>query len=64
LDSIIVMCDAGLSRSPATAIALYEYFGESFKANRFKEIHKFYNEDMYRIILDELNELKKGDKKI
>ena len=64
IDNLIVMCDAGLSRSPATAIALYEYFGDITIADRFKQIHKFYNQDMYRIIIDELNELRKGEKEI
>lgn len=50
MDIMIVMCDAGLSRSPAVAMVIKEYFNDWKEEKEMKEIYKWYNKDMYKDI--------------
>ena len=63
MERLIVMCDAGLSRSPSVAIALYDYYGNHSKVHRWKEYFRWYNHDMYEVIKNRFKELEKRNKK-
>ena len=51
-DTIIVGCDAGLSRSPAVAMAIAYILEDYELVDNMKEIYKFYNQDLYSAIIN------------
>ena len=50
-DTVIVGCDAGLSRSPAIACAIASINGDIEESKRLKETHRFLNKYIYTEIL-------------
>jgi predicted protein tyrosine phosphatase len=55
----IVMCDAGMSRSPAVAMALNDYYGQHSITERMKDTYRFYNEEIYKEIVNRFEKLDK-----
>ena len=49
--TVYVCCDAGLSRSPAVAIALAYYLGESDSYTKLSWKHPFCNKDVFETVL-------------
>lgn len=54
LENLIVACDAGISRSPSIAIAILEAIGKKNEAIVYKQIFRYFNQDMYEVIKEEL----------
>jgi predicted protein tyrosine phosphatase len=50
-DTIIVSCDAGISRSPATASAIALLYGDVSLSENIRYYYKFYNEDLFDFII-------------
>jgi predicted protein tyrosine phosphatase len=46
-ETIYVCCDAGISRSPAVALYIAEYFGEKEQAEEIKSKYIHLNKDLY-----------------
>lgn len=51
---IIVACDAALSRSPAVAAAIANYFNENVELRSIKWNHPYLNKDVYEFITEKL----------
>lgn len=64
IDRLIVSCDAGISRSPAVAIAISEYLGYDKASDLLRKQHPHFNEDIYVEIRNRFKELDKRGKKI
>lgn len=59
----VICCDAGMSRSPAVAIALHEYYKQYKMADKCKQYYNMYNCSVYKAIRNRFEELDKENRK-